>query len=197
MKKILLFAMMVMSVTFIFAQKKKSNTKVSKVITSDIRWWGYKLVKTDATTHSGYVKLKSGKFNFEKGELVDGEFVIDMRSLSATDLTGEDQVTLTNDLKSINFFEVKKFPVAKFHMTKIIPLKDEVYNYTVIGNLTVKGKRKTISFPARIKVDNYSVSMESAKFSINRQDYGVFYRSSLRDVIIKDDMDIQIKVATK
>ncbi len=78
MKRLLLFAMMCVSISFVFAQKK--GDKVVKVTSSEIRWWGYKVVKTRIpTSHSGTVKLKSGKFNFDKTVLVDGEFVIDMR----------------------------------------------------------------------------------------------------------------------
>lgn len=90
--------MVCVSISFVSAQKKFD--KVSKVTSSEIRWWGYKVVKTEASSHSGTVKLKSGKFNFDKTVLVDGEFIIDMRSMMAGDVSEEDQIKLTNELKS-------------------------------------------------------------------------------------------------
>jgi polyisoprenoid-binding protein YceI len=195
MKRILLFALMCISISFVSAQRKFD--KVSKVTSSEIRWWGYKVVKTVASSHSGTVKLKSGKFNFDKTVLVDGDFVIDMRSLMAGDVSDEDQIKLTNDLKSTNFFEVKKFPIAIFHLTKIIPLANSEYNSTVYGDITIKGVRKTITFPANVYVTQFTVVVESAKFSLNRRDFKVFYQSSLKDYFIKDEMDFQFRVSTE
>lgn len=198
MKRIFLLVFLMVGLTAVFGQKSKTGDgeRTTKVTQSDIRWWGYKVVKSEATTHTGFVKLKSGKFYFKHRQLVGGEFVIDMRSLTNTDLSGEDQTKLTDDLKSSNFFEVKKFPVAKFVMTKVVPSNNAQYNSQIIGNITIKGIRKTISFPANIRIHNFMVDFESAKFSLNRQDFKAFYRSPLKDYIIKDQMDLQIKMST-
>ncbi len=193
MKKLFLLTLLLFSVTVVFAQRKK-GVQVSKVQTSDIRWWGYKVVKSEATTHTGFVKLKSGKFYFTDKVLTGGDFVINMRSLTNTDLTGEDQQKLTEHLRSSDFFEVKRYPVAKFTITKILPSKNLDYNYLVYGNLTLKGIRRTISFPANIRTNDRFVSFESAKITLDRQKYKVFYKSAVRDYLIKDDIDIQIKM---
>lgn len=193
MKKLFLLTLLLFSVTVVFAQRKK-GVQVSKVETSDIRWWGYKVVKSEATTHTGFVKLKSGKFYFTDKVLTGGDFVINMRSLTNTDLTGEDQQKLTEHLRSSDFFEVKRYPVAKFTITKILPSKNLDYNYLVYGNLTLKGIRRTISFPANIRTNDRFVSFESAKITLDRQKYKVFYKSAVRDYLIKDDIDIQIKM---
>ncbi|KQT15073.1 lipid-binding protein [Chryseobacterium sp. Leaf404] len=194
MKRLLLFAMMCAGMSFVFAQKK--GDKISKVVTSEILWWGSKVVKTVPTTHYGSLKLKSGKFNFDKTVLVDGEFVIDMRSLVVADLSGADQVKLTNELKGTNFFEVKKFPTAKFHLKKIIPLANAEFNSTIVGDITIKGIRKTISFPANAHVTQFTVEIESSKFALNRKDFKIFYQTSLKDYFIRDEMEIQFKVST-
>ncbi|MCY0967937.1 YceI family protein [Chryseobacterium wangxinyae] len=195
MKRLLLFVMMCASISFAFAQKK--GDKISKVVTSEIKWWGHKVVKTVPTSHYGSLKLKSGKFTFDKTVLVDGEFIIDMRSLTVADLSGADQEKLTNDLKGYTFFEVKKFPTAKFHLKKIIPLANSEYNSTIVGDITIKGIRKTISFPANAHVTQFTVEIESSRFSLNRKDFKVFYQSSLKDYFIKDEMDIQFKLSTQ
>ncbi len=198
MKRILLLMMCVLSVSFAFAQKsnQKRGIKTVKVAKSEVRWWGHKVVRSDATTHSGFVKMKNGKFIFKNLDLVGGEFTVDMRTLEATDLTGEDQKKLTDDLKSSNFFEVKKFPVAKFVIKRILQVKNDDYNYEVIGDITIKGIRKTISFPAHIRTNGLVAELESAKFSLNRQDFKVFYKSSIKDYLIKDEIDLKIKAST-
>lgn len=187
--------MMCASISFAFAQKK--GDKISKVVTSDIKWWGHKVVKTKASSHYGTLKLKSGKFTFDKTVLVDGEFVFDMRSITVADLSGDDQVKLTNELKGTNFFEVKKFPTAKFHLKKIIPLANSEYNSTIIGDITIKGYRKTISFPANAHITQFTVEIESSKFSINRKDFKIVYQNSLKDYFIKDEMEIQFNLSTQ
>ena len=195
MKRLLLFVLMCACMSSVFAQKK--GDKVSKVVTSEIKWWGHKVVKTKATSHYGTIKLKSGKFNFDKTVLVDGEFVIDMRSLMVADLSGDDQVKLTNDLKGPTFFDVKKFPTATFHLKRIIPLANEEYNSTIVGDITIKGVRKTISFPANAHITQFTVEIESSKFSLNRRDFKVFYQSSMKDYFIKDEIEIQFKLSTE
>src|SRR5690606_11843866 len=194
MRKLFLLTLLLFSVIVLAQRKKSKGVQISKVQTSDIRWWGYKVVKSEATTHSGFVKLKSGKFLFEDKLLTGGEFTLDMRSLTNTDLTGEDQQKLTEHLRSSDFFEVKRYPVAKFTITKILPSKNLDYNYLVYGNLTLKGIRRTISFPANIRTNDRFVSFESAKITLDRQKYKVFYKSAVRDYLIKDDIDIQIKM---
>lgn len=195
MKRFLVLMMMCVGVSFVVAQKK--GDKISKVVTSEIKWWGHKVVKTVPTSHYGTLKLKSGKFTFDNTVLVDGEFVIDMRSLTVDDLSGADKDKLTNDLKGPNFFEVKKFPTAKFHLKKIIPLANAEYNSTIFGDVTIKGVRKTISFPANVHVTQFTVEIESSRFSLNRRDFKIYYQNSLKDYFIKDEMDIQFKLSTQ
>ena len=199
MKKILLLSFLIFGVIFGFSQKNNGNDgyRMIRATKSDIRWWGHKVVKSEATTHTGGLKLKMGKFQFKDRKLIGGEFLIDMRALTVTDIEGEQQKELLADLKSTNFFDVRKFPMAKFEITKILPLKSDDYNSEIIGNITIKGIRKTISFPAMVTTDDYKVNINSAKFSLNRQDFDVFYKSSIRDFFIKDEMDMQFSVSSE
>lgn len=200
MKRFVLFFVMILGVTFSYAQKKGKDQKISKVIDSEIKWWGYKVFKAEPTTYAGSLTLKKGYFTFEDDKLVDGDFLIDMKSLLITsDITSSDQEKLTKELKGANFFNVKKFPMVNFHLTKIIPMKDSSseYNSTVYGNIIIKGIRKTISFPATVNITGTSASIQTAKFPLNRQTFGIIYKSAIKDYIIKDEMDVQFKVATK
>lgn len=188
MKKILLLAILAGGLAF--GQSKK-------VVTSDVHWWGYKVAKTESSSHDGTVKVKSGNLVMKGNELAGGDFVLDMNSINATDLSGEYQGKLNGHLKNGDFFEVEKFPTASFKITSVKKNNDKVYNRLVTGNLTVKGKTNTVSFSAKVNYANGTVSLESNKFSFDRQKFDVAYKSSMKDVFVKDDIDMLVKVTAK
>lgn len=188
MKKILLLA--VLAGGLAFGQSKK-------VVASDVHWWGYKVAKSEASSHDGTVKVKSGDMIMKGNQLVGGSFVLDMTSINATDLSGEYQGKLNGHLKNGDFFEVEKFPTASFKITGVKKNSDKIYNSVVTGDLTVKGKTNTISFPAKISYSKGVVSLVSNKFSFDRQKFDVAYKSTMQDVFVKDDIDMLVKVSAK
>jgi polyisoprenoid-binding protein YceI len=188
MKKIFLLAVLAGGLTF--GQSKK-------VVASDVHWWGYKVAKSEASSHDGTVKVKSGDMVMKGNNLVGGSFVLDMTSINATDLTGEYQQKLNGHLKNGDFFEVEKFPTASFKITSVKKNSDKIYNSLVTGNLTVKGKTNTITFPAKIAYSKGVVSLVSEKFSFDRQKFDVAYKSTMQDVFVKDDIEMLVKVTAK
>jgi polyisoprenoid-binding protein YceI len=188
MKKIFLLAVLAGGLTF--GQSKK-------VVASDVHWWGYKVAKSEASSHDGTVKVKSGDMIMKGNNLVGGSFVLDMTSINATDLTGEYQQKLNGHLKNGDFFEVEKFPTASFKITSVKKNSDKIYNSLVTGNLTVKGKTNTITFPAKIAYSKGVVSLVSEKFSFDRQKFDVAYKSTMQDVFVKDDIEMLVKVTAK
>jgi polyisoprenoid-binding protein YceI len=188
MKKIFLLA--VLAGGLAFGQSKK-------VLASDVHWWGYKVAKSEASSHDGTVKVKSGDMIMKGNNLVGGNFVLDMTSITSTDLTGEYQQKLNGHLKNGDFFEVEKFPTASFKITSVKKNSDKIYNSLVTGNLTVKGKTNTITFPAKIAYSKGVVSLVSDKFSFDRQKFDVAYKSTMQDVFVKDDIDMLVKVTAK
>ncbi|EJL73033.1 hypothetical protein PMI13_01741 [Chryseobacterium populi] len=188
MKKIFLLA--VLAGGLAFGQSKK-------VVASDVHWWGYKVAKSEASSHDGTVKVKSGNMVMKGNQLAGGSFVLDMNSITSTDLTGEYQGKLNGHLKNGDFFEVEKYPTAAFKITSVKKGSDKIYNYTVTGDLTVKGKTNSISFPAKIAYSKGVVSLVSDKFSFDRQKFDVAYKSTMQDVFVKDDIDMVVKVTAK
>lgn len=79
---------------------------------------------------------------------------------------------LTNHLKSPDFFDVREHPNASFKSTKIDGGSDGLL--TVTGDLTLLGKTKAISFPAKASVSNGKVKLESS-FEIDRTEFGINY----------------------
>jgi polyisoprenoid-binding protein YceI len=74
---------------------------------------------------------------------------------------------LTTHLKSPDFFEVRRFPTAKFESTKIEPA-------SITGKLTLHGVTKEITIPATITVNDTGLRIAS-EFTINRLDYGISF----------------------
>lgn len=189
MKKIALVALMIGGLAF-------GQTK--KVVSSDVHWWGYKVAKSEASSHDGTINVKSGNIEVKGNKVVNGSFILDMTTISATDLTGEYKTKLDDHLKNGDFFEVDKYPAAKFVITSILPKKnDKEFNSIVKGNLTVKDKTNVISFPAKVAVEKDQVTLESGKFTIDRQKFNVAYKSAIKDVFVKDDIELKVKVTAR
>ena len=90
-----------------------------------------------------------------------------------------DNDRLTNHLKSGDFFDVEKYPTAKFESTQI-EAADE--GYLVTGNLEMHGQTNSVQFPAEITVDGDTLTA-NADFSITRTDWGINYTGKPDDLI--------------
>ena len=140
MKKALLLGVLISGLAF-------GQTK--KLASSDVHWWGYKIAKTEASSHDGTVNVKSGNLVLKNGSVVGGQFVLDMTTINATDLSGEYQGKLNGHLKNGDFFEVEKYPEMTFVSTSTKKVSDT--KFTLTGNLTMHGVTK----PVTLAVDYY------------------------------------------
>ena len=103
---------------------------------------------------------------------------IDMEALTS------DNDMLTNHLKAPDFFETKKYPEAKFVSKSIKASKKGKDDYLVTGELTMHGKTKEISFPAKISKADGAATLTS-EFKINRGDWGITYGEGKIDEAVK------------
>ncbi len=173
------------------------TAQTKKVVTSDVNWWGYKVAKTEASSHYGDLKVKNGTVQLKNNQVAGGTFVLDMNSINATDLTGEYQQKLNGHLKNGDFFEVDKYPTAVFKITNVKKSGNAAFPYAVTGTLNAKGKSNAVTFPAKIGVKNGVVTFASDKFAIDRQKWDIAYQSAMKDVVVKDDIDLQINFTAK
>jgi polyisoprenoid-binding protein YceI len=114
--------------------------------------------------------------------------------IDTASVTSDDE-KLTTHLKSPDFFDVEKFPKARFTSTAIKAGGDKGASHTVTGNLELHGVTKSITFPATIKMSNDSVDVD-AEFSINRKDFGIVY-AGMADDLIKDEVLIKLEIRAK
>lgn len=86
---------------------------------SQIRWFGEKIKNNEVVgSHNGTVKFIKGNLLFENKNIIGGAFEIDMNSISEESVVSKDAtLKLVNDLKSENFFETAKYPIAKVTIT--------------------------------------------------------------------------------
>ena len=181
--KTLALATVVAFITFSFTtiDVKKKQIKTDK---STLVWKGHKVTGS----HEGTLAIQSGSLTFSGNKLTGGEFVIDMNSLTNTDLQGEYKGKLEGHLKSDDFFGVANHPTAELVFKQV---KDSGNNtYSVTGDLTIKGKTNPIAFTISINGNTASTS-----FKVDRTKFGIEYKSasffeSLKDKAIYDEFDL-------
>ena len=165
-------------------------------LNSKIEWKGYKVVKTENTSHFGIIKFESGDITVKDGKLESGKFVADMNSLTSVDLKddAEQLGKLNGHLKSGDFFETDKFPTASYEITKVSENTSGDYNTILEGNLTIKGITKPVQFNANVSVKDGEVSIASEPKDIMREDFGVKFQMPLANGVIKDEVNLQILI---
>ncbi|AXP82873.1 hypothetical protein CJ739_3813 [Mariniflexile rhizosphaerae] len=160
-------------------EKKEIKTDKSKVV-----WKGYKVTGS----HEGTIAIKSGSLTFDGNKLIGGEFVIDMTTISSTDLEGEYKGKLDGHLKADDFFGVENHPTSTLVFTKVTASGKNAYNVT--GDLTIKGKTNPITFTISIYGSKATTSLK-----IDRTKYDIKYGSAnffdgLKDKAIYDEFDL-------
>ena len=165
------------------------------VSASDLTWYGYKVTGQ----HHGSIDLKSGSLNFENGQLVGGEFVIDMTTIRNADMAGSGGAEkLEGHLKSDDFFGVSRYPTATLTLTKVIPY-GTAGDYKITGDLTIKGTTKPVKFMAKVS-ENGGGLVATAEITVDRSEYDVRYGSgsffdNLGDKAISDEFELKVNLA--
>ena len=142
--------------------------------------------------HDGGFKQFSGNIDLVNNKPETSQVAIDIEMNSVfTDADG-----LTKHLQTGDFFEVEKHPKSSFVSTKIVPdAAKGADNYTVTGDLEMRGQKKSVTFPAKITVNPNEVAVD-AEFAINRKDFGIVYAGKADD-LIRDDVVIKLNLKSQ
>lgn len=164
---------------------------------SDVRWEAGKTLILNYTDR-GMIDLKAGEIVVEDGEVVSGNLVFDMTTINATETSNTENTVdrLTNHLKSDDFFAVETYPEATFEVTGVEMVGGIDYNLT--GDLTIRDKTESITFPAEIYADGENVVVE-ADITVDRTLFDVRFGSgtffeNLGDNIIDDEFILDAHV---
>ena len=137
-------------------------------------------LKFGPKTHNGKLRLLNGNINLDN-QNISGDVVINMLSLTNSELVGTSSERLVGHLRSADFFDVEKYPTAKLSIenSKIIEkLNDGKYKMLIDGTMTVKSKTNPISFEAIIDLDS-DVKTANGILVFNRNDFDIQYRSEM------------------
>ncbi len=141
--------------------------------------------------HNGSFGAFTGNINLVGGDPLKSSVTVEIDSASLT----SDAEKLTGHLKSPDFFDVAKFPKARFTSTSIAAGGDKGATHTVTGNLELHGVTKSVTFPASVKVSGDAIDLD-AEFGINRKDFGLVYPGKPDD-LIKDEVLIKLEIHSK
>jgi len=176
---------------------KKFNYSVDEE-KSVVEWTG----ASPNTAHQGSFAVTSEGIEVIDGQLKGGTFVIPIASIKNYDLPKTIKPVLLKHLKSKDFFNIALYPEAKFTLTNIAPLSNivegavEGANVMVTGSFTLIGNTHTISFPARLDLQENALAVE-ATFKLNRIQWGMTYAADpkLKNRHIFPEVDIHLKVS--
>lgn len=163
---------------------------------STIEWVGTKPVGK----HHGTVQIKEGSLMVSNDAITGGEYTIDMTTIQPDDQDEEGNNKLQGHLKSEDFFQVEKYPTGKFIITEVtegveqsddLVMKDATHMIT--GNLTLKGMTKSITFPAKVSMEDGKV-IADADFNIDRTKWEIVYGNdkSLGDKFIRPEINLDV-----
>ncbi len=166
---------------------------------SQIKWTGYGVGKS----HWGHVNVKNADLNFDKkGEPTRGEIVVDLTTIKTKDIEDPTYAgKLDGHLKNSDFFDVETFPTATFRAEKIAKQKDG--SYKVDGKLKIKDiedAKSLVMKPVTEAGTTFlvgSLKFDRAKHNVQYNSQKFFDVAKLGDKLIKDEIDLEIKLAVK
>jgi rhodanese-related sulfurtransferase/polyisoprenoid-binding protein YceI len=169
---------------------------------SRVEWLGRNLLNK----HYGQIALKNGKLRFVGGELVSGEFTLDMGNIVCDDLSGDpSHDVLVGHLKSDDFFDVERYPEARYVITSTEPVGNATPgapNLKVLGELTVKSATRPLELLATVGLTPDGKAAAQASFAIDRTLWDVLYGSgkyfrNLGGHLVNDMIEIQLRIVTR
>lgn len=133
--------------------------------------------------HSGQFPKLEGKIEMPGDDATKAKITltIDMTALTS------DNPMLTAHLKNADFFEVKKYPEAKFVSTKIEVTGD--HEYKITGDLTLRGKTAPITFPLKF-VEKDGEHLLKGEWKLERSKWGITYGKGM----INDEVDMSVEI---
>lgn len=156
--------------------------------------------------HTGTLSVTGGTLAVDNGAVTGGSFVVSTGSIRDIDLTDTaKRAMLEGHLKSPDFFDVAKYPTAKFEITKVETFDSTKVKsllpgatHLISGNLTLKDSTKNVTFPAKVAVTADGASAE-ANFNIDRTEWGMNYKgpNNPQDWMIQKEVNLKLNLRAK
>ncbi|CAN5523891.1 hypothetical protein BH09BAC6_BH09BAC6_29780 [soil metagenome] len=197
MKTLILGMLLSINNSIINHHEHKSNNRVSSPVStlkvdlsqSQVSWKAEKLTGT----HTGTLKIFLGQVAVQNHRLTGGSILLDMNSISVTDLEAPDKQKLEANLKGDNFFDTGRHTVARFDITSVnYASPSDTSKATITGKLNMHGLTKNISFRAGVLKCNAKEFAAKADIAINRRDWNIATASFKYDTFIKPTITLHI-----
>jgi polyisoprenoid-binding protein YceI len=191
MKTLLAAVFAVSTMGAAFAQTYKVDPAASKVT-----YVGKKVTGE----HTGNVNVKSGNLIVDGDKLTGGEVVVDMNSLTSTDLTDKDyNAKYVGHMKSPDFFNTEKYPESKLVIKNS---KKTDKGLEVNGDLTMIGQTQPVTFVITDWKKTDSMVSGKSNLTLNRTKWGLKYGSasffkSIGDKAINDEFTLAVDLTAK
>jgi len=185
---------------------KKTETTDAKEVETVVAEETYKAVAAESMVmweankvvggHTGTINLSNGVAKVKGNQLVGGNFIFDIATLTNTDIEdAKGKASIEGHLKSADFFDAEKFPNAAFEITS-------VEGNNVSGNLMMKGIKKNVTVPVNVTMNGDTMTIMSDEFTIDRTEWNIKYNSgkfaeNLGDKMINDDVKLKLSIITK
>lgn len=189
MKKALLTLILatVFFINFGFAADKYQIDPVHSTIGFSVKHLVISNVKGNFTDFSGVIYLDDKDVKNSRVEV----------TIKAASINTRNEKRDTH-LKSPDFLDVEKYPEITFKSKKI-EMTDN--GYLIVGDLTIKGTTKEVSFPFTYfgpindPWGNQRIGVQ-ASLTINRQDFGVSWNKTLDNggLVVGNDVNIEINI---
>ncbi len=182
-------------------EKMEASSDVTTYIAdadgSQIEWEAGKLTGN----HTGYLNIAKGYINLnENNEIKGGEFVIDMSTITVTDLEGDGKANLEAHLKGTvegqegDFFNINKYPRGSFVVTGMEVADGKTW---MQGNLTLLETTRNVKLPVNMSLDGDKMILQSEEFEIDRTEWDINFRSksffpNIGDKVIYDDIKLTV-----
>lgn len=174
-----------------------SEGAVPYSVSSGTVYWSAK--KAIGIMHKGNINISGGELQVNSGQLFGGSVTFDMSSITVTNMDNpRDKATLESHLKDNDFFNVKKYPEARFEITEILPSSQPAFNWIIRGVLTIKEKSHPVNVPVRMSIADDELRAESVSFIINRTKWDINFRSGIlgtaKDQMIEDVVTLSFEL---
>jgi polyisoprenoid-binding protein YceI len=163
---------------------------LSKIVTLPQLLLNWKGTMVGMYSHSGDIKLSNGSLLLAGDQVKGGTFTVDMKSINPTDSAYSPEhprADLIGHLGTGDFFSVDSIPTATFTIKS-------VEGNVATGDLTVKGKTNE----EKLQIESVEVADKKVtakgKLTFNRQNYGVAYKATMKDMVLSDDIELMVTV---
>lgn len=167
---------------------------------SVINWEGRKPLLANYAD-KGTLKIKSGKVEIKDGVPVSAEVMMDMNTIHTLSTgKGSGESMMEKHIKSADFFDVAKYPEAKFVAKSGAQVSTSTFDLK--GDLTIKGITKEVTIPVKVANVSGSGATVTGKVELDRTLWDIRYGSgkffkSLGDNVIDDMFTVEFTAVFK